>query len=90
MKQLLIKKGAVVVEEIAAPIVGDNMLLVQTQYSLISVGTESMLMKASGQTLMDRIKTQPKNILAGLEMVKAKGVRVTIDTIQEMLESQQE
>ena len=41
MKQVFIKRGQVLVEEVPAPICDDNSLLIEVAYSLISSGTEA-------------------------------------------------
>ena len=47
MKQVLIRRGRVVVEEMPAPVCGENDVLVRTAYSLISPGTEGASLEAS-------------------------------------------
>ena len=41
MKQVIARAGKVVVAEVPDPVCGENGLLVQTNYSVISTGTES-------------------------------------------------
>jgi|LSQX01.3.fsa_nt_gb hypothetical protein len=40
MKQVLVRKGRVMVEDVPAPLVGMGNVLVEVAYSLISTGTE--------------------------------------------------
>ena len=40
MKQVLLNNGQIVVEDLPAPVVKSGEVLVQTAFSLISVGTE--------------------------------------------------
>jgi predicted dehydrogenase/threonine dehydrogenase-like Zn-dependent dehydrogenase len=53
MKQVLIRQGVVVVEEMPVPIPGPGEVLVRTDYSLISAGTETASVRASAPT--DRV-----------------------------------
>lgn len=48
MKQVLIKKGQVIVEEVPEPIVSENEILVQVHCSCISADTEISGAKSSG------------------------------------------
>jgi threonine dehydrogenase-like Zn-dependent dehydrogenase len=57
MKQVLqnLPNGQIKIEDVPAPIIGPNSVLIQTQKSLISAGTERMLVEfwqgfASGQS----------------------------------------
>ena len=51
MKQILINRGATVVEEIPAPLIEDDHVLVEVAYSLISAGTETSNIEESNKSL---------------------------------------
>jgi len=82
MKQVLIKKGKVVVEEVPAPIVKDNSLLVQVVYSCISTGTEISGVTSSGQSLLQRALKEPNKVKKALNLAKTQGIPKTISTIK--------
>lgn len=83
MKQLLIKKGQVFVENIPAPSVQAGSLLVRVEYSLISTGTETTIIKSSGESLASKAKN-PSLLKAGKEALKRHGVRKTLEMIRTM------
>jgi predicted dehydrogenase/threonine dehydrogenase-like Zn-dependent dehydrogenase len=87
VKQVLIKKGKAIVDEIPAPMVDAGNVLVKVAYSCISAGTEMMGIKSSGQTLVQRAIHQPQNIKKGLNMIKQKGILKTKNVLKSTLES---
>ena len=66
MKQVLIRKGEVMVEEIPAPLGSEDSVLVEVKYSLISVGTEISGLAASGGSLLQKALKQPEKAVDGL------------------------
>ncbi len=87
MKQVLIKKGKALVEEIPAPMVDTGNVLVKVAYSCISAGTEMAGIKSSGQTIIQRALRQPQNIKKGLNMIKQKGILKTKNVLKSTFES---
>lgn len=74
MKQVLVKKGMTIVDSIPAPIVEKGYVLVKVVYSCISVGTELSGVKASGESLLQRLKKHPQHLAKGLNLIKEKGL----------------
>lgn len=74
MKQVLIQKGQVLVEDVPAPCVEPGTVLVQVDHSCISVGTEMTGVKASGVPLWKRAISEPENVKKALQMVSREGV----------------
>ena len=87
MKQVLIKKGKAIVDEIPAPMVDAGNVLVKVAYSCISAGTEMAGIKSSGQTIIQRALRQPQNIKKGLNMIKQKGILKTKNVLKSTFES---
>lgn len=87
MKQVLIKGGAAYVEEVPAPAVGPNTVLVQTHYSCISAGTEMAGLVASGMPLYRRALKQPENVKRVMEMVRDEGLGRTVNRVRGKLSS---
>jgi predicted dehydrogenase/threonine dehydrogenase-like Zn-dependent dehydrogenase len=81
MKQVLIKAGAAVVEEVPAPQVGRKNILVRVTHSCISVGTEMAGVRMSGLPLYQRALKQPENVKRVLEMMRDQGVKRTMDRV---------
>lgn len=87
MKQVLIKSGKAIVEEIPAPLVEDKNILVKVAFSCVSIGTEVSGLKLSSMPLYKRALKQPENVKKVLEMVKAQGVKWTMDRVSGKLAS---
>lgn len=85
MKQVLIKQGSVVLEEVPAPTVEPGTLLVQVQSSCISIGTEMSGIKATGLPLWKRALKQPENVKKALAMIASQGLSKASSQISERL-----
>jgi len=85
MKQVLIKKGEVVVEEVPAPIVNENSVLVEVRYSVISAGTEMAGITTSGESLLQKAMKQPEKVKKAFDMVKTQGLSETITKVKGQL-----
>jgi predicted dehydrogenase/threonine dehydrogenase-like Zn-dependent dehydrogenase len=86
MKQVLIKKGQILVEEVPAPALDDKGVLVEVAYSLISAGTETSSVTSSGKSLIQRAFEQPQQVLRALDMVRRDGLIPTLTTIRGITE----
>ena len=82
MKQVLIRKGQVVVEEVPAPIIDENEVLVQVHYSCISKGTEIAGLATSGTPLYKKVLGRPQNIKKALDMLRREGFSKTIARVK--------
>ncbi|HEY6012288.1 MAG TPA: zinc-binding dehydrogenase, partial [Nitrospirota bacterium] len=87
MKQVLMKRGKAVVDEVPAPQIGDQEALVRVSYSCISTGTELSGLKEGGKPLLLRLLQQPQNIARGLQMVATQGFSRTLAVAQGILDS---
>ena len=87
MKQVLVKKGGVFVENVPAPMVGTRNVLVQVHHSCVSVGTEMSSVKMSGLPLYRRALKQPQHVKRALRMMADVGVQRTISLIKGRLDS---
>lgn len=81
MKQVLIKSGTAIVEDIPAPIVESKTVLVRVHFSCVSVGTEMSGLKMSSLPLYKRALKQPENVKKVLELVKSQGLKWTMDRV---------
>jgi predicted dehydrogenase/threonine dehydrogenase-like Zn-dependent dehydrogenase len=82
---VLVKNGAVFVEEVPAPVVLDGMVLVQVAYSCISAGTEIPIVSGSGESLLKRTLDQPGKLKNVWNMVRANGIVDTVESIKTKL-----
>ncbi len=85
MKQVLLKKGGVVVADIPAPQAAAKHILVSVEYSCISVGTELAGISAMAAPLYKRALKHPEKVVRAIEMVREQGVGRTIKRIRGML-----
>ena len=87
MKQILqdMSTGATNVIEAPAPNVTSSTLLINTNVSLISAGTERMLVGFGKANLLQKARQQPEKVKMVLEKVKTDGLMTTIDAVKSKL-----
>jgi hypothetical protein len=78
VKQILLHKGRIQVEDVPAPARRSNGLLVEVTYSLISTGTELSTIQTN--------KERPQQVGKVIDSLRVRGVRKTLDLIQEKLD----
>jgi len=83
MKQLIVKKGRVLVENVPAPKIGPDTVLVQVKYSSISIGTEIAGVSSSKDTLLKKALKEPQKIKTALDRIQKIGA---VNTIRQMRE----
>lgn len=88
MKQILqsLASGVVEVIDVPVPQCAPNQLLIKTKVSLISVGTEKMLLDFGKASLMGKVKQQPEKVKQVLEKVKTDGLIATFDAVKSKLD----
>ena len=87
MKQVFIKRGGVTLENVPAPFLDDNSVLVEVAYSLLSSGTELAGVKQSGKTLISQALEQPEKIKKLIDHLQHQGIKKTISRVQNKLET---
>lgn len=87
MKQILqdMAKGGTTVTEAPAPQVSRMHLLISTTTSLISAGTERMLVGFGKASYLDKARQQPDKVKMVLEKVATDGLMTTIEAVQSKL-----
>ena len=78
--------GLVDLMEIPAPSVRDGQLLIKTSTSLVSVGTERMLVKFGKANLLDKARQQPDKVEEAFSKIRTEGVLATYDAISTKLD----
>jgi predicted dehydrogenase/threonine dehydrogenase-like Zn-dependent dehydrogenase len=88
MKQILqnLKTGETELAEVPCPQIKTGHLLIRTHTSLISAGTERMLMDFGKANLIDKARQQPDKVLQVLDKVKTDGLLPTIDAVRSKLD----
>jgi len=87
MKQILqdMAKGGSDVTEAPSPAVTKNHLLIDTSCSLISAGTERMLVGFGKANYIDKARQQPEKVKMVLEKVQTDGLMTTVDAVKSKL-----
>src|SRR5690554_5670176 len=87
MKQILqdMSKGGTTVTEAPSPSNKSNHLLINTAVSLISAGTERMLVDFGRANMLDKARAQPDKVKMVLEKVQTDGLMTTVDAVRSKL-----
>lgn len=88
MKQLVqnLKTGETILEDIPAPIVKKGHILIKTNASLVSLGTEKMLVEFGKSNLISKARQQPEKVKQVLDKIKSDGLFPTLDAVFRKLE----
>jgi predicted dehydrogenase/threonine dehydrogenase-like Zn-dependent dehydrogenase len=86
VKQVLLRRGAVVVDTVPAPVVAPGNVLVQVRTSCISVGTEISGLKNSGMPLWKLALKYPEHLKKTIETAGTLGIEKTWSVIQGRLQ----
>ena len=88
MKQILqsLKTGKTEVGDIPCPSARDRQLLIRTNRSLISAGTERMLIDFGKANLIEKARQQPDKVRMVLDKIKTDGLWPTVDAVRGKLE----
>jgi predicted dehydrogenase/threonine dehydrogenase-like Zn-dependent dehydrogenase len=88
MRQILqnLRNGVTMVEEAPAPQPGAGTVLVETTRSLLSAGTERMLLEFGSAGWLGKMRQQPEKARAVLEKIRTDGVGATLDSVRAKLD----
>ncbi len=83
MKQIIqdLKNGNTILEEVPAPNVKAGYLLIETTRSLVSLGTERMLVEFGKSSLIQKARQQPDKVKEVINKVKTDGLQPTINAV---------
>uniref|UniRef100_A0A7C4PK43 Dehydrogenase n=1 Tax=Anaerolinea thermolimosa TaxID=229919 RepID=A0A7C4PK43_9CHLR len=83
MKQLIqnLKTGETVLEEVPAPQAGRGQVLIRTRCSLVSAGTERMLVEFGKAGWIEKARQQPDKVRMVLDKIKTDGLMPTIEAV---------
>jgi len=65
------KTGETILEEVPAPLVRSGHLLIQTSRSLVSLGTEKMLVEFGNASLIQKARQQPDKVKMVLDKIRS-------------------
>lgn len=88
MKQVFqsLKDGTTTIQDVPAPICRDGYVLISSRKSLISPGTERMLIDFGKGNIFQKAKSQPDKVQNVLEKLKTDGIAPTFDAIKSKLD----
>ncbi|WP_214228897.1 bi-domain-containing oxidoreductase [Pedobacter sp. B4-66] len=83
MKQIIqsFKTGETILENIPAPQVSKGGVLIQTTRSLVSLGTERMLVEFGKSNLISKARQQPDKVKQVLDKIKTEGLMPTLEAV---------
>ena len=83
MKQIIqdLKNGNTLLEDVPAPLLRKGHVLIKTQVSLVSLGTEKMLVEFGKGNLLSKAKQQPDKVKQVLEKIKSDGLLPTLEAV---------
>ena len=83
MKQIIqsFKTGETILEELPSPQVKRGHVLIQTTKSLVSLGTERMLVEFGKSNLISKARQQPDKVKMVLDKIKTDGLMPTLETV---------
>ena len=83
MKQIVqdLKKGDTILEEVPVPRLKTGSVLIKTTRTLVSLGTERMLVDFGKANLFLKAKQQPDKVKMVLEKMKTDGLRPTLKAV---------
>jgi predicted dehydrogenase/threonine dehydrogenase-like Zn-dependent dehydrogenase len=88
MKQILqsLKTGATEVAEVPCPSVRSGQLLIRTTRTLVSVGTERMLVEFGKAGWIEKARQQPDKVRMVLDKIKTDGLVPTFESVMNKLD----
>src|SRR5690606_26121617 len=83
MKQIIqsFKTGDTILEEVPAPQIAKGRELIQTSRSLVSLGTEKMLVEFGKSNLISKARQQPDKVKQVLDKIKTEGLMPTLEAV---------
>jgi len=83
MKQIIqdLKTGETILEEVPAPLVRSGCVLIQTTHTLVSLGTERMLVEFGKASLVDKARQKPDKVKQVLDKIKTDGLLPTLEAV---------
>lgn len=83
MKQIIqsFKTGQTILEEVPAPQAAKGAVLIQTTRTLVSLGTERMLVEFGKSNLISKARQQPDKVKQVLDKIKTEGLMPTLEAV---------
>ena len=87
MKQIIqdLKDGKTILEDVPVPQINSGYVLVKTSRTLVSLGTERMLVDFGKANFIDKARQQPDKVMQVLDKVKTDGIKPTYESVMNKL-----
>jgi len=82
-----LKSGKIAVVDVPRPLLLPDGIVVRTRRSLISAGTEKMMLELGKKSLLGKAKERPDLVKKVLEKVRRDGLLATLKTVRDKLDS---
>lgn len=76
-----LRKGNTILEEVPAPIVRRGCVLIKTHRTLVSLGTEKMLVEFGKGNIISKARQQPEKVKQVLDKIKTEGLIPTLEAV---------
>ena len=88
MKQILqnLKTGTTEVAEVPCPAVKHGQVLIRTRRTLVSAGTERMLVEFGKANLLEKARQQPDKVRMVLDKIKTDGLLPTLEAVRNKID----
>lgn len=88
MKQIIqdLKNGNTILQDVPAPIVKSGEILIKTTRTLVSLGTERMLVEFGRANWIQKARQQPERVKMVLDKVKSDGWKPTMEAVMNKLD----
>src|ERR1700683_1081319 len=88
VKQILqgLKDGTTQLADVPAPRAGAGQLLIRTTATLVSAGTERMLVEFGKANWLNKVRQQPDKVRMVLDKVRTEGLAVTVEAVRSKLD----
>ena len=88
MKQVFqdLNKGIQRIDNVPTPNINKNQVLIQTRCSLISSGTEGMLISFAKSNYINKAKQQPNKVKDVINKISTDGIIETLEAVRSKLE----
>lgn len=89
MQQIIqdLKSGETILEEVPTPRVGAGKVLIKTHRSLVSLGTEKMLVNFGQANLLEKARQQPERVKQVIDKMKTDGIKPTLEAVFRKLDT---
>ena len=83
MKQIIqdLNNGSTILEEVPVPSKKPGSVLIQTSHSLVSLGTERMLVEFGKANFINKARQQPDKVKMVLDKIKTDGLQPTLNSV---------